>query len=175
MKKITISCLLFCSLLQAQSGLPSKYEVLTENYESAVERVTGPLTSKYIEELEKIRQELSDSGDEEGTREVEKRLRELGAIPWNLAEVLESRSWEYTANTSTSIMIFQDDGTVEVSGNENEVWEWAVRKGNILRLEYPSGGTCDFDFADFRTFSIVGETDQGKRRFLVPHESIVNP
>lgn len=100
--------------------------------------------------------------------EVENKLKELGAIPWDLAEVLKSKSWEYSANTSTSTVVFRNDGTAEVTGEEVEVWEWAVKEGNILQLKYPGGGTCEFDFADFKTFSIVGKTDQGKRRFLEP-------
>lgn len=54
MMKIAILSLLFCNLLQAQSDLPSTFDALTENYERAIERVTKPLTSKYIEELKKI-------------------------------------------------------------------------------------------------------------------------
>jgi hypothetical protein len=173
--KITILSLLFCSVLQAQSDLPSKHEALTENYERAVERLTKPLTSKYIEELKKIQQELSGKDDHEGAQEVKTKLKELGAIPWDLAEVLKSKSWEYTANTSTSLMVFRDDGTVEVTGGEVEVWEWTVKEGNILQIQYTSDKTCDFNFADFTDFSIVGVTNEGKRRFLEPHKPSGQP
>lgn len=52
-----------CALAQDSNPLPEKLRNLTRSYEAAVQRATAPLTKTYVQELEKLKQEYTRSGN----------------------------------------------------------------------------------------------------------------
>ncbi|MDA7921156.1 hypothetical protein N9B73_05315 [Verrucomicrobiales bacterium] len=171
MKPLAIFALFFPFALFAQDRLPNRIEVLTENYERAVERATNPITQKYATELKKLLLELTQKGDLAQAQQVEKKLRTLGVLEKTLGDILLSETWEYSANGSKSQIVFKDDGTAQMAGESNGVFPWKLEDELTLTLLYSDGNSCTFKFRDLETLSVEGKTRLGGAiRTLKPKE-----
>ena len=144
--------------------LPSKLESLTEKYERAIERATKPITLKYIDELRKLKLELTRAGDLSGALAVDETLKKLGVVDSDLASVLTNRFWTYTndANGKKSGVKFNADGTATLTtGAHRESWKWKVTDDLKLDVTYADGNGCIFEFKNLKKLYAKGKTKNG--------------
>ena len=144
----------FPFLVFSQDGLPSEFESLTANYDRAVERATKPLKLKYIEELKKLRQRLSERGDLSEAIKVENRLKELGAFELTLEDLLFSKKWRYFAGKKRFDVKFFKDGTAELVGVGN--WKWKIENELTLVVIYSDGNGITYQFRDLENLKATG-------------------
>ena len=153
------SLCLFQQFAQAE-GLPSRLEVLTANYERAIERATKPITAKYIDELRKLKLDLTRAGDLSGALAVDETLKKLGAVDSDLASILTSRSWTYTntSNGTKSRAVFNANGTATLTGSTRTSWKWKVTDDRKLDVTFADGNGCIFEFRNLNELSAKGKT-----------------
>ncbi len=79
MKHVLLCPLLLTGISLAQSPelLPDKVQALKSHYDAAVERATAPLTATYVEQLRKIKDEYTQSGNAPAALATENLLKEL--------------------------------------------------------------------------------------------------
>ena len=157
--------------LRAQSeSVPDRLEFLKSSYEAAVKRAIAPLTEKYISELQALHTELTKSGDLEGAKKIDQTLRKLKGEA-TLAEIVMGRAWKYEAGTQKSQLIFNEDGTVDVSTRPDIVWTWTIENDNVLFIKYgdATDNGAKFEFENFDELNVEGKTtNQGWVRLLSP-------
>ncbi|MEM1442175.1 MAG: hypothetical protein AAGF67_07525 [Verrucomicrobiota bacterium] len=135
MKLLTTILLAFPFAMIAQDELPSRFDLLTGNYERAVERATKPITQQYVAELKTLLRELIQQGKLAEAQEVEQKLRDLGALEKTLRDILISRTWEYSANGAKSQIVFNEDGTAKIAGASNGTLPWKLEDELSLTIE----------------------------------------
>ncbi len=90
-----ILCLLLltsatCAFAQTEEPLPDKLKKLREGYLTAVAKATAPLTSTYVRELEKLREDYTKAGDLKAALAAERLLQDTEDISGkSLAEMTD--------------------------------------------------------------------------------------
>lgn len=100
MLRFTLAFSLSLSFAAAQE-LPDKARVLKSNYETAVQRVTAPLTKTFVQELQKLRAEYAVAGDTKAAQAVEELIKNTenppltspGSMPLAQMTIDQFKAW----------------------------------------------------------------------------------
>ncbi len=151
----------------SEDQLPNRYQLLKSNYQTAIERVSKPITAKYIQELKNLRSEMTASGNLNIALDVEEELKRLGVIAVTLEEVLMTKAWVLNNSHKKYPVTFLTGGKGIISGFGTSDCKWEIKKENILKITCPNPENYfEFEFSSLDSQRIQGKNSKGKTRFL---------
>jgi len=134
LKYLSTTCALLglTALLVAEEAAPEELLRIKTEHRDKIESVTRPVNEHYIRELERLKENLTRSGDLDGALQVDRELHRARAVG----------EWQWSNAGNALTFWLRADGTF-ITSEDDKIGSWTISEGKLhfwdLSLSFADG------------------------------------